>query len=164
MRENAVAAAPLTNAQLASALAARGVPFVWHEEATIDPTPFELLSGLANSSEARLRLAIIPLLLAHPLLATCVTETYRQLEGEAATTLRFYYTAARLLQKSVANPAIMHGEQLPPLFHPFLTNPDEDLRRLAQLHATATGQPLNWYGTYQHAAQRYLKQISSYSS
>ncbi len=153
-----------TNAQLASALATCGVPFVWHEETSVHLTPEELLTNLARSDEARLRLALIPLLLTHPTFATTVADVYEQLSGDAAITLRFYYTAARLLQKGFAShPQEFEAkvEQLPPLFYPALVNPDEDLHKLAILHAVDSGRSLNWYGSYQHAAQRYLRQIGT---
>lgn len=56
------------------------------------------MAGLAASDEARLRLALIPLLLRHPEFAAHTSAALRKTSPDAAVTLRCYYTAAYWLQ------------------------------------------------------------------
>jgi len=39
---------------------------------------------------------------------------------------------------------------------PFTPDAEENLRLLAERHQILSGMRLNWFGTYQHAAQRWL--------
>src|SRR5690606_20692387 len=61
--------------------------------------PDRLLAALAASPEARLRLAIIPLMLARPEFSKHVVAALQQLSPESAITLQCYYTAAYWLQR-----------------------------------------------------------------
>lgn len=162
MSENA-----FTPAQLVAALDSLGVPFL-HGASSLETAiePYALLTVLASSSEARLRLALIPLLLAHPEFSVHVNAALRQLSLEAATTLRCYYMAAHWLQfKHRARIAAYLGAKihpLPDLFSaelnlPESVDPDAALHALALRQRDLTGLALNWCGTYEHAAQNWLR-------
>jgi hypothetical protein len=131
------------------------------------PSP-ELLAGLAAQSEARLRLALIPLLLVHPELAAIRPGALGRLSEREQLTLKYFYTAAVILQQ-------FHAEQLWALLGRYDPLPDrfalelgipttEDcldrLKHLGERHRTFSGLAINWVGTYRHAADRLLKQLS----
>jgi hypothetical protein len=124
----------------------------------------ELLSGLAASDEARLRLAIIPLLLQCPDLATHVQQTVTQLSSSAQLALRCYYTAAVLLQQNYwteLQSLLGTTNRLPDQFSVELGlrrrgTTSEQLQALADRHAFLSGIYINWLGTYEHAAQRFI--------
>jgi hypothetical protein len=126
-------------------------------------TPAGLLNLLAASQEARLRLAIIPLLLHRPDFATALDEV-EPLTASAGLTLWCYYTAAFYLQQKyrarLARLGAFHG-RLPDLFSVDLgltmcADPDIGLLNLARRHAELSGKPINWLGTYEHAARQWL--------
>ncbi|MBI3958743.1 MAG: hypothetical protein HY328_08035 [Chloroflexi bacterium] len=129
---------------------------------TIEPDA--LLAALATTPEARLRLALIPLLLAHPEFAEDVHDALLVLPSDVAVTLRCYYTAAYWLQlKYHTCLAAMRGQkpQLPDLFGeelhlPKQMTPDAALHALALRQQELTGRILNWRGTYEHAIQNWL--------
>jgi hypothetical protein len=160
-------AAPLNN-HLAHELDRLGVPFIRTGAEPASPAslpPASLLAGLAASDEARLRLALIPLLLVHPEFAPYAPETAAQLPPPAHLRFACYYTAAVLLQQLQAE-RIQHllgnAAPLPDLFSaelgvPTAGAPAERLAALAARHATLSGEPINWLGTYQHAAERLLR-------
>ncbi|MCB0037443.1 MAG: hypothetical protein KDE51_25605, partial [Anaerolineales bacterium] len=91
----------MTDAQLAAQLEQLGIYFVANDTPQIDiqVAPDSLLSGLASSPQARLRLALIPLFLKCPHLATAVRPAMKQIDAAAQLTLRCYFTAAQLLQE-----------------------------------------------------------------
>lgn len=130
---------------------------------TIAPDTF--IAALAASPEARLRMALIPLLLTHPEFAADVDEALQSLSLDAGIVLRCYYTAAYWLQaKYRARLVSVCGlkAQLPNLFSAELnmagyTEPDAALRALAVRQQEMTGRVLNWHGTYGHAAQSWLR-------
>ena len=61
--------------------------------------PASLVMQLATSDEARLRLALIPLLLRHPEFADDVDWVVSQIPAAAQLGLQCYYMAAHLLQQ-----------------------------------------------------------------
>ena len=129
--------------------------------------PVALLASLAEQDEARLRLGIIPLLLRHPGLATAVPKAVRQVSPRRRDVLKLYYTAALLLQQKhaarlgkslglfVPLPDWYSGE----LGVPVRGDPDTRLRVLARKQRERSGLALNWLGTYEHAAERFVKQL-----
>ncbi len=127
--------------------------------------PDALLAALASSPEARIRLALIPLLLAHPEFAQDVHKALQSLSPDAAVILRCYYTAAYCLQEKYRNRlASVCGVQqaLPDLFGAEFglaaqCAPDNALRTLALHQQKLTGREINWIGTYEHAAQSWLR-------
>jgi hypothetical protein len=127
-----------------------------------------LISGLARSEEARLRLALIPLFLEYPDFATHARQAADRLPGPARLTMQCYYTAAMLLQElHRAELAVHLGKQvvLPDLFSRDLAIPEEGepglrLEELARRHQALSGVTANWLGTYRHAAKTWLKGLS----
>jgi hypothetical protein len=128
----------------------------------------ELLAGLVTQSEARLRLALIPLLLVHPELATTLPEALARLSEREQLTLKLFYTAAVILQQC-------HAEQLRALLGRYDPLPDhfatdlgiptvgdclDRLKHLGERHQALSGLAINWVGTYRHAADRLLRQLS----
>ncbi len=154
------------NEQLVAELDALGVHFLRGAKAA-EPTgqiaPASLMALLAANPEARMRLALIPLLLRRPDYAYYVGAALQ----DAATgqlVLKCYYTAARYLQQKYRarlEHSIGHTTPLPDLFSDELglkpsADPDEGLSDLAQRHTYLSGKAINWLGTYEHAAQRWL--------
>ncbi|MCB0183192.1 MAG: hypothetical protein KDE31_02950 [Caldilineaceae bacterium] len=123
-----------------------------------------LLRQLALSEEARLRLALIPVLLRHPEFAPIVSQVAVQLPASAQLVLKCYYSAAQLLQQKYRQRLhALFGDSptLPDLFAaelglPEFTDPDHGLQRLAERHRQLSGRMINWLGTYEHGAQRLL--------
>lgn len=128
------------------------------------PTPIVLLTSLVVSSEARLRSALIPLLLRHPKFAQDALEAALILTGEERSTFLCFYSAAMYLQRKFADRLAALGlktDCLPNQFSaelelPTEADPDEALRHLAICHRQLSGKAINWYGTYEHAAERWL--------
>jgi hypothetical protein len=142
-----------------------GVHFVVpqnNEKNKIIESPVSLLSNLASSNEARVRLALIPLFIQHPDYSQHVQEALKHLAPPQQKLLRCYYTAAQLLQKKYRQELEKFlGQQnmLPTLFEEKLKldnkkSPDFRLHQLAQKQARLSGKPINWYGTYEHAYTR----------
>ncbi|MEZ0396957.1 MAG: hypothetical protein ABWK53_11090 [Anaerolineales bacterium] len=121
-----------------------------------------LLTALAQSGEARLRLALIPLFLEHPEFAEYAQDAADRLEFPARLTLQCYYMAAFCLQRILAT----SGRLLPDLFSGALNlhlggDPEENLRALTERQRELSGAAVNWLGTYQHAAQIWRKGMES---
>ena len=118
---------------------------------------------LASSEEARLRPAIIPLLLHRPDLATHL-EDVAPLAASASLTLKCYATAAFYLQQKHRMRLEHLGElpaRLPDLCSTDLglapcSDPDTGLSNLARRHAELSGKPINWLMTYEHAIRQWL--------
>jgi hypothetical protein len=154
---------------LAGALRFLGVRFLLGgEQRSSGLPPVRLISALARSDEARLRLALIPLFLERPDFAVHARRAADRLSGPARLTLQCYYTAAMLLQEQHrVEIAERLGEQvlLPDLFSPELGlsdtgEPDSRLEKLARRHQALSGVTANWLGTYRHAAKTWLKGLS----
>lgn len=156
--------------QLLQTLRSLGVRFL--DSQAIDllaPTlsPASLLTVLSGHPEARFRLAIIPLLLYRPDLATVVEQTALELKGPARTRLELFYTSAMLLQQEHSKrlEALLGTRlPLPDLFSSDLGlamngDPRTCLNRVAELHRALTGLSINWLGTYEHAAERFIKRL-----
>ena len=124
-------------------------------------------------SDARVRLALIGLLLYRPdfalavPLATsslCATDACR---GADLLTLKLYYTAAMLLQKKYdpqLSQLLGEREQLPDLFSKELAlSPtgsfDTRLKELGEQHKALVETGINWAGTYHHGAKRLIKRL-----
>lgn len=160
----------LTGAALAAELSRLGIRFV---EATVEerpspaPTPKQLLTALASSDEARLRMALIPLLIARADYARYASDAAHDLDGVARMTLVCYYTAAMLLQRKYAERLArldLDVTSLPNLFGRELDllesgSVEAALHVLGKRHADLSGRPLNWYGTYEQAASRFIRRL-----
>ena len=158
--------------ELISALDTLDVPFLAGDEQSAVPpslTPVELLTALAQAREARLRSAIIPTLLRHPEFAPHARTAATRLSSLPRVTLQCFYTAALLLQrKYVARLKQLLGAQpsLPDWFSADLgislsENETTLLSELSKRHAALTGLPINWAGTYEHAAERLIKRLEN---
>ena len=150
-----------TGDQLVNALHALGVNFLMggtDSDDTLYKHPTRLITKLAQSEEARLRLSLIPLFLEHPEYASRVRNIAKKLNSSARLTLQCYYSAAMwLTQKHQQN-----GTSLPDYFSKELgltpiDDPEENLRALAERHKELSGSYVNWLATYKHAEQVWLK-------
>lgn len=157
--------------QLVSELWARDVQFL-RGCASLPSAPSlphtQLIASLAESSDPRVCFSLIPLFLRHPEYSTCVMEANKSLSSQSSQiALQFYYTAAVFLQKKYRE-RIQHimgkQKQLRDLFSKKLgiksvKEPDRALAQLAEQHHRTTGQFVNWLGTYEHAADIWLRQM-----
>jgi hypothetical protein len=154
--------AVITGDQLANALHELNVKFIFggdSNDASLHKQPVRLIAALAESDEARLRLALIPLFLQHPEFAPSVRDAAKQLRPPARLTLQCYYTAAVFL-------AQIHrlSSSLPDYFSRDLRlettqDPQINLRALADRQRELSGETVNWLGTYQHAAQIWMRAL-----
>ncbi len=171
LQDNIHMVAPqLTTDELVGALDSLDVHFLTGGESSRSArniTPADLLAQLAAQPDARIRLAIIALLLRRPEFALALPSAVEQVKGETQQLLKLYYTAGVLLQR-LYHHSLEHllGAQplLPNLFGSDLgvslvSEPHEDLQRLGEQHALLTGLNINWAGTYEYAAQRLIKRL-----
>ena len=95
----------ITGDLLVSELWARDVLFLMGEQTSPAPLldPVTLIQSLAQSGEARARMALIPLFLRHPEFSSEVVKADEGLSPSDQLYLRFYYTATVLLQKNTGN-------------------------------------------------------------
>lgn len=162
----------LTDDQLVAELNALGVHFLTGgdgERLTPSATPSELLVGLAQSLDARVRSAIIPLLLIHSAFACHVPQAAEQLNDASRNNLMLFYTAAFLLQAKYQpklKRLLCQYEPLPDLFsHHLYLEPLDDteqsIYQLAERHETLTHCAANWVGVYEHVTNRIIKRLES---
>lgn len=157
--------------QLVSELWARDVQFLRGRTSlpsvTLLPNT-KLIASLAESSDPRVCFSLIPLFLRHPEYSAYVLEANKSLSSQASQiALQFYYTAAVFLQKKYRKriQSIMgEQKQLRDFFSKELgftpdKEPDRALAQLADQHHRSTGQFVNWLGTYEHAADIWLRQM-----
>jgi hypothetical protein len=150
-----------TGNQLTDALQALGVRFLMggdQKSSSLHKQPRRLIAALAESREARLRLSLIPLFLEHPEFSVHVRAVAKNLHSSARLTLQCYYSAAVWLRRKHQP----RRKPMPDYFSrelkiQFAANPEENLRELARRHRELSGAQVNWLGTYQHAAQVWLK-------
>lgn len=129
--------------------------------------PAALLAGLAQQDEARLRLAIIPLMLRHPEFASSAPDAVRLLDPRRRVYFKLYYTAAVLLQRKHADRLRSVVSDATPLVDWYSKelgirepcSPDGGLRALDNKHRQRSGLALNWVGTYEHALERFVKHL-----
>lgn len=149
--------------------------------------PAELVAGLVMQSDARMRLALIGLLLYRPDFALAVPLATSNLcvphgapsprisvgrgpqacRGHDLLTLKLYYTAAMLLQKKYhaqLSQLLGEYEQLPDLFSKELAvsakgSFDARLKELGEQHKALVETGVNWVGTYHHGAKRLIKRL-----
>ncbi|HSN75653.1 MAG TPA: hypothetical protein VL334_11300 [Anaerolineae bacterium] len=161
---------PVAATDLAQALSTLGVPFVAggsRATAFATPRPAVLLASLAASDEARLRLALIPLLLRHSEFARDAAAALRLMAPTAQICFKCYYTAAGLLQHKYRERLEALSGSVDPLPDQFSAElgvpgrsyPDEALQLLADRQRELTGRSINWRGTYEHGAKRLLQTL-----
>lgn len=163
----------ITDDDLVSELWARDVRFLMGRNVNASPllSPSSLIASLAQSENARVRLALIPLFLRHPEFFIEVEKADASLlPQQDKLVLHFYYTAAVLLQRKYQERLIeIFGKQtqLPDLFSSKLgvildEHPDKSLENLSKRHQILSGQTINWLGTYEHAAERLIKYMEKF--
>jgi hypothetical protein len=157
-----------TGEQLAGSLQALGVQFIMGKSSIdkiLHKHPAHLIAALAESNESRLRLSIIPLFLEHPEFAAQVRGAANQVDPARRLMLQCYYTAAVWLQRKYSSRIdllIGRKESLPDYFSSGLgiqttDDPTITLQRLAERHRELSGAQVNWLGTYEHAAEVWIK-------
>lgn len=163
---------PITGDLLVSELWARDVPFLMGEQTSPAPLldPATLIQSLAQSDEARVRMALIPLFLRHPEFSGEAEKADKVLLPSDQLYLRFYYTAAVLLQKKYWERLVkIFGKQaqLPDLFSETLgisldADPDVALAQLGKRHQVLSARTINWLETYEHGAERFIKYVEKF--
>ncbi len=126
-----------------------------------------LLIGLAEHKDARLRMTMIALFLYRSEIAGVVPNVLDDLKTSDRNTLKLFYTAAVLLQevhKDRLRKFVSDWKELPDYFSeelgvPAVGSPQDRLRILGNRHRELTGKAANWLGTYQHAAKRILTRL-----
>jgi hypothetical protein len=157
----------ITNSIIINNLKHLGIEFLLDDENEINKEiliPEILIALLASSKESRFRLALIPLFVQQPNLASKVPVVYENLKQPAKNTLKFYFCAAVFLQQKYKDKLISllrYESTLPMIFENQLdfmigNDPDENLRKLSQNQQLKSGRLINWYGTYEHAMNRLL--------
>jgi hypothetical protein len=126
--------------------------------------PDVLLADLVRQPSARVRAAVIAVLLAHPEYAGAVPDALERLRPAEQPALRLFYTAAVLLQREHAErlQAFVSGQRLPDQFAGELGLPagatdHERLLILGQRHRQRTHVSANWVGTHENAVHRLLR-------
>jgi hypothetical protein len=152
-------ATTLTGEQLANALHTLGVNFIrgGKDDEPLPSHPARLIAELAESDEARLRLALIPLFLERPEYASRVRAVANRLNNDAQLTLQCYYSAAVWLAKKYQLDSLLPDHFSKDLALMPGDDVAENLRALAERHAELSGSFVNWLATYQHAEQIWRK-------
>jgi hypothetical protein len=126
--------------------------------------PDALLADLVRQPSARVRAAVIAVLLAHPEYATAIPKALEKLASPERLTLRLFYTAAVLLQQehTARLQRFAAINQLPDRFSaelglPESASPHERLAALGQQHKRRTRTHVNWTGTYESVAHHLLR-------
>lgn len=157
----------LPDEALVSELSALGIHFLNGSDGRQQPRlpRTALLTGLAASDDARVQLALIPLLLVQPTYAQEAPGAAEQLQGHAHTLFCCYYTAAVYLQRreiAELQAVQLPTDPLPNLFATALGIAMQDdctltLRALALRQQQLCQDATNWLGAYEHAFQRLLR-------
>jgi hypothetical protein len=144
-----------------------GIRYLSHRTSTrakrVRP-PDALLADLVRQPSARVRSAVIAVLLARPEYASAVPAALERLGSAERLTLQLFYTAAVLLQQEYAE-RLQHfvdGHRLPDQFSAELglqetASPHEQLAVLGRQHRQRTQACVNWAGTYESVVQHLLR-------
>ena len=130
--------------------------------------PKALLSDLVRQPSARVRTAVIAVLLAHPEYADAVPEALECLRPAERLTLQLFYAAAMLLQQEHDHrlreflgarwrPLPDVPEVTSQLNLPDDGTPAERLAWLGREHQRRSGAMVNWAGTYEQVARRLMR-------
>jgi hypothetical protein len=126
--------------------------------------PDVLLADLVRQPSARVRNAVIAVLLSRPDYAEAVPAALQRLQPDEQQTLRLFYTAATLLQQehSARLLPFVGGRRLPDHFTSELDLPPvasarERLAALGRRHRQATQSAVNWVGTYENVVRCLLR-------
>jgi hypothetical protein len=118
---------------------------------------------LVRQPSARVRAALIAVLLAHPEYARAAPAALERLRPTEQWTLRLFYTAAVLLQQEYAEQlrSFVVDQRLPDQFAADLNLPPapprERLAALGRRHRQRTQAHVNWVGTYENVVRRLLR-------
>jgi len=125
--------------------------------------PAVLLADLIRQPSARVRTAVIAVLLSHPDLAEALPAALQRLSPPERQTLLFFYTAAVLLQQQYASQLqpYVAWQPLPDRFAVDLGLPPsapirERLAALGRRQRQQTGRAVNWPGTYEQVVRHLL--------
>jgi len=155
--------------KLVAALDLVGVRYLSRQtlyQATGVRPPASLLADLIRQPSARVRLAVIAVLLSHPEYAESIPAALMRLSPPEQLTLKLLYMAACLTQRENADRLrrfVADGWRwLPELFSaelglPAEGTPHERLAILGEAHWRLTGTAVNWAGTYRNVAERLLR-------
>jgi hypothetical protein len=159
----------LTADDLVAELNVLGVPFLTgrKKRSLAQLAPVDLLISLAQDEDARMQVALIPLLLVRPDYAHAAPKVVQSLPQALRLLFMCYFTAAVLLQQKYAERLrALLGDQplLPDLFFAELGVPVEGetsvrLRTLGEQQRILSGVKLNWLATYEYAAQRLITRL-----
>ena len=134
------------------------------EQAASVRPPAALLADLVRQPSARVRTAVIAVLLSHPDWAEALPAALERLSPAERQALRFFYTAAVLLQQQYAARLQDHvaWQPVPERFTVNLGLPSsapitERLAALGRRHRQQTGMVVNWTGTYEKVARCLLR-------
>lgn len=126
--------------------------------------PDILLADLVRQPSARVRAAVIAVLLAHPEYAQAVPAALERLRPAEQRTLRLFYTAAALLQREYVErlQPFVARQWLPDRFAvdldlPDAASPRERLAALGREHQQRTRICVNWVGTYENVVRCLLR-------
>lgn len=126
--------------------------------------PDVLLADLVRQPSARVRNALIAVLLSRPDYAQAVPAALQRLRPDEQQTLRIFYTAAVLLQQEHAARLLpfVGDRRLPDRFAAELNlsptaSTRERLAALGQRHRQETRTAVNWVGTYESAVRCLLR-------
>jgi hypothetical protein len=130
-------------------------------------SPETLLADLVRQPSARVRAAVIAVLLAHPEYAEAVPAALGKLQSSERLILQGFYMAAVLLQQEHVHrlqPLLAaRWRWLPDLFStewglPADGTPRGRLAALAREHRRRSQVTVNWVGTYEQVARQLLRQ------
>ena len=118
-------------------------------------------------ADARMRLALIAVLLQRPEFALEADDVLAMLTNDYQPIFKLYYTAACYLQSKYHEQLenlLGHVQTIPDLFSEQLNlatgdSVEKNLQRLALRHKEITDLDVNWYGTYHHAAKRVMTRL-----
>jgi hypothetical protein len=126
--------------------------------------PDALLADLVQQPSARVRNAVIAVLLSHPDYAEAIPAALERLGPDDRQTLQLLYTAAALLQQEHAERlrSFVTGQQLADRFAadlelPHAASPRDQLAVLGRRHRQRTRTVVNWVGTYENVVRRLLR-------
>ena len=155
--------------QVVSDLAALGINYLSRESYssmdTVRP-PEQLLADLIRQPSARVRQAVIALLLSHPEYAESVPVALKNLTPDQQLTLKIFYTAAVWLQQEhmqrLKSFVGSRWRLLPDLFSTefgpqSVDLPSEHLAWLGHAHRRKTNMAVNWVGTYENVAEKLVR-------
>jgi hypothetical protein len=128
--------------------------------------PDALIADLVRQPSARVRGALIALLLAHPRYALAMPDALARLSAAERWDLQVLYTAAMLLQQEHTEALRSHLTTawlwLPDLFSKEIGvslegTPQQRLVTLGERHRNHTRKVVNWVGTFEKVVEQFLR-------